>query len=134
MLSNLPLLRYEFIIQTAPFRTAAKVSHTKYGTRSHTAVSSTRQNIQIVAATSTHSRISQINANPKTCRLKKNRGQKKLTTNCAINKFSPQLRAFDGSARLTRAALIPINANRIVHTTGNTHDGGVNIGFETVAL
>ena len=53
---------------------------------------------------------------------------------CTINRIRLRVRSRDGGFRHTRAAPMPIRANRMLQTIGNTGPGGVNGGLRTAAL
>ncbi len=79
--------------------------------------------------TNSHSR-----AKPKARRLKKRMLQKKLKASWSPKRDSPLVRALEGGARQTRAALIPIRANRMPQTMGKTMAGGERGGWTMSVL
>lgn len=68
-----------------------------------------------------------MNANKKACKLKNIILHKKLTASCTAQTVSEIFHFFSLSIYIL-PALIPIRVNRIVHTAGNTTEGGVSGG------
>lgn len=85
-----------------------------------------------MASTNANNSSSHKKANPYAWALKKIRLQKKLTTNCAINKFKPLLRSDEDGANHILAALMRISPYKITQTMGNTIAGGDNGGCDAV--
>ena len=73
-------------------------------------------------------------ANKKFWKLKKMILQKKLKANWVKKRSKLRERALEAGDVYIRAAPIPISANRIPQTIGNTIAGGDSAGFSMVAL
>ena len=80
-LSSYHNLFYRFNHQIPRFKYPAKVSQIKYGKFSNAALLSISLNFLIIRNTNIHKSKSQKNENKYHCKLKKNVGHKKLTTN-----------------------------------------------------
>ena len=127
-------LAYRLSSHTPKLRYTANVTQSRYGICSHTASLSTLWKDRIMRRISIHNAISQRNANPKFWRLKKMILQKKLKASWIRKSSKLRDRALDAGARYIRAAPIPIKANRMPQTIGNTILGGDSGGCSMVAL